>query len=378
MKIYFVAAVVGQSISSWFSLGRMRKVRQVIAALSDLGYEIELLNIAPFKANLRSPTGILYGVKRLCSTSFAPVRFIQILLSSVSFFLPLRLDTCHSAIWLYNSRLAEAIVALVALHLHPELRLVLQLEDLPSARHENSGLVGILDRISTILLSRRANHVFAVSKQVANAFSSSIDSCDSKITILPPALDPLFLQLAENRNQPFSSSRCTILYAGSFTEEKGVSDLIEAFLSITSVNQQLVLAGSAPQHLVDAFANLEQIHFAGIISDESLFELYTSADVVVNPHRLILNSNFVFPFKLIETVASGGLPLTTPMPGVEDFALPDDCIFLDTNELKDKLAHASQLWTKNKLSIQRASGRCRHRYSSEAIKNQILTALSKI
>lgn len=378
MTIYYVVAVVTQSTTSWFSLGRMRKVNQVISTLSGLGYDIELLNIAPFKANLQSSSGVSYGVKRLCSTSFAPVRFIQILWSSVSFFLSLRLASCHSVIWLYNTRLAEAIVALIALYLHPELRLVLQLEDLPAARHANSGLAGILDRYSTTLLSQRANHVFAVSKQVAKAFSSANDFGDSEITILPPALDPLFLQLAERRKQPFSSLKSIIFYAGSFTEEKGVSDLIEAFLSISSVNQQLVLAGSAPQHIVDAYANIEQIRFTGIISDQSLFELYTSADVVVNPHRVILNSNFVFPFKLIETVASGGLPLTTPMPGVEDLALPADCFFLDTNELKTKLAHAFQLWKNNRLPIRHASFMCRHRYSSEAIKSKILVALSRL
>jgi glycosyltransferase involved in cell wall biosynthesis len=378
MKIFYVGAFAEDTSSAWFSLGRVRKVQQVVSALSALGHQPEFLNIAPLRLDSISLGGSLFLVKQLCSTSMLPLRFFQLFYNSTFFFISGSSYPSHTVIWIYNTRLAESIVAFVALLIRPELSLVLQLEDLPSARAANHGLRGRLDRLSTAWMSRRADCVFAVSEQVARAYSYLVKVPSDSVTVLPPTLDPHFLQLAQERNHPFSSSSIQIFYAGAFSEEKGVEDLINAFLAVRSPRYKLLLAGSAPDSLVQAHRLNHSICFLGIVSNQELFSLYTSADVVVNPHRPILNPNHVFPFKLIETVASGALPLTTQVPGAEDLGLPAECFFHDVVGLTMKLDNAFALWNSNFKLIESASRTCRSKYSFEAGKELIARGLSSI
>jgi glycosyltransferase involved in cell wall biosynthesis len=377
MKIFYVAAFAQITDHAWFSLGRMRKVDQVISTLKDLAHQVQILNIAPcdvapFKVG-ESPV----PVERMCSTSFLPIRFLQLAAKTVLFSLGIRSWNSTSILWLYNTRFAESTVALAALILRPRLRLVLQLEDLPSAREANHGLRGAVDHFTTRCLSRRANTVFAVSEGVGRSFSSATQFPYDLIEFLPPALYPLFSLLAQKRCEPFSTSHYTILYAGSFSKEKGVFDLIEAFLSLGNIDAQLILAGSAPVKLQQSCSNRSEILFTGVISNEELFKLYTSSDVVVNPHRKILNPNYVFPFKLVETVSSGALPFTTPVPGSETFGLPADCFIENIQDLREKLSNAPCLWRQHRESLQTVSTLCRERYSSETIKANIRSALSR-
>ena len=378
MDVFYVAAFAEPSNKSWFSLGRMRKVQQVAAALLALGHKPEFLNIAPLHIESISYCGTSFQIKRLCSVSTLPFRFLQLFYNSSCFFSSPCSRHSNAVIWLYNTRLAESIVAFVALLIRPQLRLVLQLEDLPSARAANHGLRGRFDRLSTVWMSRRADHVFAVSAQVARAFSSLVNVPPEAITVLPPSLDLAFLQMVQVRNQPFLSSSFKVLYAGSFSPEKGVEDLIKAFLATRSLNCKLILVGSAPQGLVQAHKYNDSIHFIGVVSNQELFQLYTSADVVVNPHRPILNPDHVFPFKLIETVASGALPLTTPVPGSEDLGLPAECFFTDVEGLTMKLDNALFIWKTNRRAIESAAQASRIKYSFEAAKASISRGLSII
>ncbi len=302
IKIFYVAAFAQPSDHAWFSLGRMRKVGQIVSTIGNLAYHIQYLNIAPFRQGSIEIGTPPIPVRRLCSTSFLPLRVIQLLFNSSHFFLAIKNWSSPSILWLYNTRFAESSVALAALIVRPQLRLVLQLEDLASARDDNHGWAGAIDRLTTSFLSRRANRVFAVSEDVAQAFSIENNFDYDSIEILPPTLDPIFSRLVAERNEPFSSPRYTILYAGSYHREKGAYDLIEAFLSLGRINAQLILAGSAPEQTKALYKAEPHILFTGVISNEALYKLYASCDVVVNPHRKILNSNYIFPFKLIETV----------------------------------------------------------------------------
>lgn len=378
IKIFYVAAFAKPSDHAWFSLGRMRKVGQIVSTIGSLAHHIQYLNIAPFHQGSIEIGTPPISVRRMCSTSFLPLRIIQLIANSAFFFLAIKNWSSPSILWLYNTRYAESSVALAALIVRPQLRLVLQLEDLASARDDNHGWAGIIDRFTTSLLSRRANRVFAVSEDVAQAFSNENQFDYDSIEILPPTLDPIFSRLAAERIEPFSSPRYTILYAGSYHREKGAYDLIEAFLSLGTANAQLILAGSAPEHTIASFKSESQISFTGVLNNEALYRLYSTCDVVVNPHRKILNANYIFPFKLIETVSSGALPLTTPVPGSEKLGLPADCFIKDIQDLSEKLSRAPELWRNNRESVQTAASICRQRYSSEAMTHKIKSTLSSL
>jgi glycosyltransferase involved in cell wall biosynthesis len=367
--IYYVSAFVEPVQSLWFSPGRKRKIDQVCSMLSALGYTVTGLNIAPQQPSAQP------SIQGLCRSGFVPLRFFQLACSSFCFFSTTRPRRQAAILWLYNTRAAESLVAIIALLLRPRLRLVLQLEDLPSARSENHGLAGQFDRVMTGFLSRRADLMLAVSPSVAAAFEKLNPHHRGPIRLLPPALDPLLKQTLIHRVEPFTNITTEILYAGGYGPDKGVFDLIEAFIRLPPYGFSLRLVGPAPQSLIRQYSDYPAISFMGIVPSSTLFDLYAHADVVVNPHRPILNAAYVFPYKLVEIVASGALPLTTPVPGSDSFLLPPDCFFQGVQVLSDKLLRSSDIWTNNQSSIVKAANICRSGYSFDAIEDRLASAL---
>jgi glycosyltransferase involved in cell wall biosynthesis len=368
-SVIYVAAFAALSQIGWYSPGRQRKIEQVWTMLSDMGFDITGLNIAPHVPSTSS------AIRSLCKAGSFPFRFIQLAISSTRFFL--HCTPCHTTafLWLYNTRSAESIVAIIGTFLRPGLKLVLQLEDLPSARNENHGLAGLVDSFTTVLLSRRAHHIFAVSQNVADSFHLLTHQPCSKISILPPGLDPLFQRALSCRSEPFTNPKIQILYAGSFAPEKGVEDLIQAFIRLDPALFELCLVGVAPKDFVEHWEKQPSIVFMGPVSNKILFDLYLKTDVTVNPHRPILRSEHVFPFKLVEIVASGALPLTTPVPGSHTFSLPKDCFFHDVEELAEKLNQAPQIWRAHRPLLRSVSSACRLRYSKDNIQQHLSAVL---
>ena len=357
MNVFYVAAFPSPSNDRWFSPGRQRKTKQVMEILECIGFQIKPLDIAPGKYGLESVDQL-----SLCYSDLLPVRFAEILIRSIRAFSGLS-DCQGSILWLYNSRAAEAIVALVGLFLRPRLKLILQMEDLPSARIQNSGLSGLIDHLATVFLCRLSSHIFAVSPPVANALSCIARIDQSQIEILPPALDSDLLSILSQRREPFSQPKIRIVYAGSYDIDKGVTDLLKAFDLVDHPGYELRLIGSAPQKLKSAYSTHDSIVFMGRLSDVDLFREYAHADILVNPHRPVLNSDYIFPFKLIEYLASGVLLLTTRVPGYEAFDLPDYCVFTGPQELAAKLLRSRQSWLLCRERLGAIAHKCRQDYS---------------
>lgn len=373
MRVFYVAAFAKSSNQGWFSLGRQRKVDQVMSMLRGLGHQVIGLNIAPHDADISFPNTL-----SLCQSKNVLIRYLQIFFSSFRFFYFLSRRHPASILWLYNTRAAESVVAIVCLFLFPSFRLVLQLEDLPSARQENHNLAGWVDGLSTSFLSRRSSLVFAVSHNVAKEYSRLTATQESLVRILSPALHPTYLEVIDSRLKPFTESQLSILYAGSYQSDKGVLDLIEAFLRLEPGLFRLYLVGSSPAPLRDMYSGEPDIFFAGVLSDFDLFIHYSKADIIVNPHRPILNSNYVFPFKLVEIFASGALPLSTPVPGIELFSPPKECIFSGVNQLAYALSQSRSIWEANSNKIELIAEQCRVDYSFEVTQLNLKRNLSKL
>jgi len=360
MTIYYVGAFVGSSRSIWFSSGRHRKIEQVSTLLQNLGYQIVRLNTAP-----DSTIAFSHSTISLCQTTFTPLRYFQILINSLRYFssLPKSTDS-RLIIWTYNTRFSESLVALTACFIFPSLELILQLEDLPFARKENHYVAGFLDYISTYLLTRRANYIFAVSDSVSKAFVRLFPFYSPTVPhSLPPFLDSAYLDLISTRHEPFRHDTINVLYAGSYLSEKGVDDLLTAFLLLPPSIFNLCLIGPAPDSYVSRFSRLKNVFFTGMVSNDDLYLRYSQSDIIVNPHRPISNSSYVFPHKLVEIVASGSLPLITSSPGAESFNLPELCFFKTVDELAHKLLVSRQIWHQCRTHVLNAAQYTRNIYS---------------
>lgn len=369
--IYLVAAYCNPQNRIWFSPGRHRKLGQVEVLLDSLCITYKRLSIAPESDKQSKPQW-----HALCSSSWIPLRFVQLLVST---FILCRQNTSveHPKwLWLYNTRFAEAVVAGVLLLFRPHLKLMLQLEDLPDARSDNAGFSGWLDVISSRLLSRRAQSVVAVSGTVAEAFHRLTDFQLDRINSLPPLLDDDYQHIISNRNDPFQNQLITVMYAGGYGSDKGVEDLLSVFKMLDPASFRLLLLGPIPESLRFRLSEAVNIILVGMVSCADLFAAYAQADVIVNPHRPIKNSSYIFPFKLVEILASGALPLTTNMPGLDMYSLPSDCLFYTQEELFSRLRDSPLIWRRNQLQLKALAKNVKYLHSMQNATYELMQELS--
>jgi len=358
--------------NSWYSPGRSRKLQQIEEAFNHLNLSVLRLSTAPISCNSNIPS-----LHSLCSSVNPVFRLVQIILSTICLIPKLSTYKTNSSLrlWVYNSRLSEALPALILCLFFPSLPLFLQLEDLPCARSFNSGIRGICDLICLQLLTARASHIFVVSQQVGITFQRLTPLSNKPFSILPPALSDSYLSLLKARSQPFTSFHVYILYAGGYSLEKGVATLLTAFSLLPSDRYFLTLVGPVPESIQSLTASLPNLFIPGYITDESLYSYYCHSDVVVSAHHFSTRSSFIFPFKLIEYFASGCFPLTTPMAGLDSFGLPSACFFKTADELHSKLLNVHSLWRENSSIIARMSCNVREKYSHSHMIEQIASVI---
>ena len=359
--------------SDWFSPGRFQKISQVESLLSALSLRVLRINTSPTVCPpSNTPT------LQLTQNVFPPCRLLHSALSTIRLLLAREATNSSPFLWVYNPRLSEALVALLIFSFIPKCFVCLQLEDLPSARVQNAGIRGLLDLLCLNVLARRANRIFVVSPVVGKSLLKMIRFCASSpaVQLLPPLLNPEFLSVADKRTPPFARETTTILYAGGYGSDKGVEDLITAFSRLPADHYSLQLVGAIP----DAFANLcstiSGIELIGHVSSSDLYRLYAQADVVVSPHHVSSRSTSIFPFKLVEYIASGALPLTTRMPGIDHLSLPSACIFDSVDQLTSTLYMAKEIWTLNSSELFQCSFNIRNKYSLSAYVPRLAHALN--
>lgn len=340
ISLLLIAPFCLDDTSSWFSPGRSRKLAQVESILSRLNITFERVNTAPFSSTTPGQSWIA-----LCSREWWPLRWIQIFISSAF----LRCTYCRSRssviLWVYNPRFDEAILAWVlTFAAKRRSRLILQVEDLPSARSESAGLRGLLDRIACKWLTRNSSAITCVSTPVSKALEELTGFPAARCILFPPLLDPDLLECVLRRQPPFREPPYSILYAGGYSFDKGVDILIDAFLKLDPRLFRLHLYGPMPESLCQSLSKSSFITVHGQVSLPELFHAYSKADIIVNPHRQIKNSNFIFPFKLAEVLSSGSLPLSSPMPGLESYGYPQRLLFTSSAELFTLLNCSPSLW----------------------------------
>jgi glycosyltransferase involved in cell wall biosynthesis len=356
--------------SPWYSPGRAQKLLQVESILSSLSYSIFRINTSP-----DSTCDPLSPALDLSRSRYPILRLPQSLWILFSYFVRRPFRYFVPALWIYNTRFSESLFAALIMLFNPSIPLYLQIEDLPRARPKNAGMIGLLDYFCLHLLVRRSNRIFVVSSIVGHSLQLMVRKRIPYLSVLPPLLDSLYYDAVENRSPPFLSPNYTILYAGGYGDDKGVDHLISAFLKLSSNNLLLQLVGSVPDALISSLSSNPRIQIVGHLTKAQLYHSYATADVLVCPHIVNNRSASIFPFKLIEYVASGALPLMTRMPGSDIFNLPEVCFFDSTDELALKLSSASVIWNDNRERLIACANLARDRYSFHAIRASMASDL---
>ncbi len=360
--------------SLWFSPGRVRKLNQVIELMEGLGYSIHILNTSPDPLHLDHTEVFnpFAGHFRLMP------RLKALVLLILRFLINCRNGHSYRLIWVYNSRLFEALPALVWSLGLAQRHLVVQFEDLPGSRAQNSGtLTFALERLFTWLLLQRSALLTCVSPVVQKSVQRhGLLRLDSPpVVLFPPLLDPTLVAGKALRDEPFTGPLITVVYAGGSDPEKGLVDLLAVFRLLPD-NYRLQLFGPCSPEQLGISPNQLNVSWCGYVPMASLFQALLMADVVVNPHRPIRQLQGIFPFKTAELLGSGALPLTRRTPGLEWFDFPEALIYDQPEQLHRLLLEAPSIFETNRASLAHAQATCLRICSGEAVQQRLAELLN--
>ncbi len=143
-------------------------------------------------------------------------------------------------------------------------------------------------------------------------------SDDQAIEVVPWGVDTE-PSLGRGRTNPDVPLR--VLFVGQLRPYKGVPVLIEAVGGQPDV--ALTIVGDGPEaarlRAQVAAAGVDNISFAGTISDDALRQVYASHDVITLPSTTGAEA---FGLVLLEGMAAGCVPVASDLPGVRDVAGP--------------------------------------------------------
>jgi glycosyltransferase involved in cell wall biosynthesis len=152
-----------------------------------------------------------------------------------------------------------------------------------------------------------------------------------------------------------------VLFVGQLRSYKGVRGLIEAVHGLPGVSLTVVGDGPERQDLQEQVRSggMDNVTFAGRVSDEELWRAYSWHDVIVLPS---LTTAEAYGLVLGEGMAAGCVPVASDLPGVREVAGPAGMLVPpgDVHALRSTLAQLAA----DDLLMQRLAARCKERTKS--------------
>lgn len=222
-------------------------------------------------------------------------------------------------IWLYNGYAFEMRLARNAAKVF-RVPMLLEFEDFHFSRGRGINPKPYIDFLLWRLAVKSMAGAFVVNEQLANKLQGRVKHIE-----LLPGIVPQVLADIANECAPFSGdeNQVNVGFFGGLSAEKG-ADIVLKLAQSLPVGYVVHVTGSGAlaKDFEDAAQKLKgKLCYHGRVDDVTLYKLISQCDVMLNPHASIEEmNNGVFPFKVIEAVASGRLLISTsvPMNGLED------------------------------------------------------------
>ncbi len=365
-------------------LGAARKIEAVVEVLSRLDDFIVLVNTAHHsnsKSELMTMESMIGSIKVL---ELTPSTFVNKKLGKLLNILevPAVIDAVlklgqPKLIWLYNGYAFESRFGQI-IHQKIGCKVILELEDWHFARGRGLNPKPFVDWYFWRKLMPCASYSFAVNASLAQRMGG----VSAKVGLFPGIVADGVADL--NRIFPLfpsTNKNCVVGYFGGLSIEKG-ADQVAALVSALPSNFRMVVTGSG--ELQEVFQELqekygEKLAFHGRVGDKKLLELIGSCDVLLNPHAPIDSmANGVFPFKVIEGIASGRLMISTPLPssGLESVLQGVDFISHDFQALLNAVVDARATYEKNRYCIEQGALEAAKLFGKNAILNTVNSVCS--
>ncbi|BCQ29867.1 glycosyltransferase (plasmid) [Caballeronia sp. NK8] len=257
-------------------------------------------------------------------------------------------------VWIYNPYAFESMLAR-ALTRQFGARLVLQFEDWLFSRRRWHPKP-LLDFITWRFLLPAPSLCLAVNDYLS-VREARRSGCP--VVLCPGVVSDGLIEVCRRR-RPFSrgGTRTVIGYFGGLSAEKG-ADVVLDMIRLSGERFSFHVCGTGP--LAAEFTRLcaegHSVHFHGRVDDETLLDLISDCDVLVNPHASIEKmSNGVFPFKVVEYVASGRLVISTDLPAISMKEIHDAICFAkpEAESIVEALVGAEEIYLRKRSNIEKA------------------------
>ena len=308
------------------NLGAARKLEMVISILARLNLPLLLVNSA-HNGSEAAPISIKnLKINNVKVTEITPPFLASSTIGKLKHILSMekiiaeivKLGDPH-LFWFYNAYAFEMCFAFKARNMSPA-PMVLEFEDWHFSRVRGFNPKPYIDYLFWRISAQYMFATFAVNSFLAN----KMRRYGSHIELLPGVV-PFPLVIIAKEFPPFLANRnhINIGYFGGLSLEKG-ADIVLQLAHQLPAEFTLHVTGTGPLEAeLSAFSRIRpgSLCFHGRVDDVALYELIAKCDVILNPHVSIeVMHDGVFPFKVIEAVASGRLLISTAVPtdGLDD------------------------------------------------------------
>jgi len=255
-------------------------------------------------------------------------------------------------VWLYNGYAMESRLGVEFRH-RSGCHIIQEMEDWHFSRGRGLNPKPFIDWWFWRKASLKATHIFAVNSALANRSRR----LNTNVSLFPGVVSVDIAKI-RSAHPPFGSEDgiITIGYFGGLSEEKG-ADHVLSLCDTLPPQYRFIVTGAGPLESAfnkAALGSKGRLQFHGRVNDETLVELIGRCDVMLNPHSPIGNmGNGVFPFKVIEAVASGRMLISTPLPGEDLEDVLQGVCFADhdVSQLREALLGAREWFYAHKSKV---------------------------
>ena len=147
----------------------------------------------------------------------------------------------------------------------------------------------------------------------------------------------------------------TILYSGTFGKKDGVEYLLRAFLLVQKKGYKcrLVMTGKgqpSDMKVLELVKDNPNVQYKGMVSDEELIKTLLNCDILTMTRENSKFSNYGFPFKLSESLATGNPVIATNVSDVDKYVKHMESVYLVQSENVEEIANGIIYYLENPQS----------------------------
>jgi glycosyltransferase involved in cell wall biosynthesis len=360
-------------------LGASRKLETIISILSRLDAQIVLINSAH---NDNKPVPL-----SICKSQVGGINVIEITppISTNRAIGKLKNIFCVSQIveeikqlgipqliWFYNGYAFEMHMALKAQKTF-NVPMILEFEDWHFSRKRGLNPKPYMD----YFFWRRAAPFMSGAFVVNELLASKMRYFISEVELLPGIVPKVLAEIAKH-SLPFKSNvnKINVGYFGGLSVEKGADIILQLARSLPE-NYVLHVTGTgplAPEFEACAKELPERLSYHGRVDDMTLYQLIAKCDVVLNPHSSIENmNNGVFPFKVVEAVASGKLLISTKVPShrLEDILVGVQFVKHDIDSFQSAIVSSQSYYSQHASLISQGAYVADQRFGEDTLLEKV-------